>query len=445
VITLSFYEQVFAIAEKVLLKYPLCDACLGRLFAKLGVGLSNINRGYSIKTVLSMKLHAQYTRGEVSREYFEKIAENAGSVVASMYKKLFNTDLKSRECYLCHNMLSSQLYDSIAEKAIRELEKYNVTSFLIGVSLDKEVLNRELELLLECGLSYAESVKREIKREIGKIIRDKSGLKPDFTDPDAIVMVTFNRDLKEYNVEIEVKPLLLHGRYWKLARRISQVPWITRSEVKKYPLSIQEYIEKTLKDLFKASKILIHAAGREDIDARMIGSGRPLVIEIKSPLRRDLNIEFINKHINLVRDAPVKLHVEGTASRKCIRLLKESSKKSSKIYRVCIYSPFEDVDEDELKKLGEIFNNIIVHQKTPLRVLRRKKREHVRARRVYSVRAIRITPRVFEVLIHCEGGLYIKELVHGDQGRTTPSFATALNKVLIPVELDVLYVEEKTL
>lgn len=442
---MNFYEQVFAIAEKVLLKYPLCDACLGRLFAKLGVGLSNSDRGYSIKTVLSMKLHTQYTRGEVTRELFEKIAENAGSVVASVYKKLFNADLKSRECYLCQNMLSSQLYDNIAEKAIRELEKYSVVSFLVGVSLDREVLNRELEILLECGLSYAESIKREIKREIGKIIRDKSGLKPDFTDPDAIVMVTFSRDLKEYNVEVEVKPLLLLGRYWKLARRISQIPWITRCGVKKYPLSIQEYVEKTLKDLFKASKILIHAAGREDVDARMIGSGRPLVVEIKAPFRRDLNIEFINKYINLIGGVPVKLYVEGAAPRKYIRLLKESSKRSSKVYRICAYSPFKDVDEGELRKLEEMFNNTIVHQKTPLRVLRRKKREHVRARRVYSVRATRITPRVFEALVHCEGGLYIKELVHGDQGRTAPSFTTALNKILIPVELDVLYVEEKTL
>lgn len=444
-IILSFYEQVFTIAEKVLLKYPLCDACLGRLFAKLGVGLSNTERGYSIKTILSMKLHSQYIKGEVSKEFFEKIAVNADSIVASTYRKLFNTDLILKECYLCHNVLSSRLYEEVAEKAIRELRKYDVTSFLVGVTLDKEILNRELQLLLECGLSYAESIKREIKREIGKLIRDKSGLRPDFTDPDAIVMVTFSRDLKECSVKVEVKPLLLRGRYWKLARRISQVPWITRSGVKKYALSIQEYIEGVLRDLFKASEILIHAAGREDVDARMIGSGRPLIIEIKSPLKRDVSVEFINKYIDTARNVPIKLHIEGTALRKCIRLLKETSKKSSKIYRVCIYSPFEDIDEAELRKLEEVFNNVTIYQKTPLRVLRRKKREHIRVRKVYSVRATRITPRVFEVLIYCEGGLYIKELVHGDQGRTNPSFTSALNKILIPIELDVLYVEEKVI
>jgi len=440
----EFYNHILGRAERVLTKYPLCDACLGRLFAKLGLGLSNAERGRSIKTLLSMKLHSLYSKGEISREYFENIALNANSAVMSTYIRLFNVNLKPRECFLCRNNLNQQLYEKIASEAIRELKKHSVSSFLVGVTLDKEISDRELQVLLECGIEYAESIKREVKREVGKLIRDKSAFKPDFVNPEALVMISFNNDFTSYQLEVEIKPILLYGRYWKLARRISQVPWYTPSGVKKYPLSVQEYVEKVFKELLGASRVVIHAAGREDVDARMIGSGRPLVIEVKSPVQRGIDIEEIKKSIESQGPAPLILSVESVVPRKTVSALKELSKRASKVYRVCVYSPHEDVGESDLMRLEEVFNNITVHQKTPLRVLRRRRRERERVRRVYAVKTFKISSMLFEALIHCDGGLYIKELVHGDQGRTVPSFASTLNKILIPVELDVLCVEEKT-
>jgi tRNA pseudouridine synthase 10 len=439
----NFYDDVLGRAERILVKYPLCDACLGRLFARLGLGVSNAERGRALKTLLAMKLHVQYARGEISREYFERVAANAGSAVATTYKKLFNSELSARECYMCRNALTPQMYERLAEEAIKELEKLHVASFLVGVTLDKELAGRELQLLLECGLEYAESLKREIKREVGKIIRDKSGLKPDFVNPDAVVVISFNSEFTNYSVSVEVKPLLLYGRYWKLGRRMSQTPWYTLSGVKKYPLSVQESVESAVKSLFNASKVVIHAAGREDVDARMIGSGRPLVIEVKSPLKRSTSVEELREYVALHSRGPVKLAIEGPAPRRAVALLKELSKRASKVCRVCVYSPFEDISESELRRLEELFANATIHQMTPLRVIRRKRRERERVKRVYAVRAVKLTSRVFEALIHCEGWLYVKELVHGDQGRTNPSFASVLNKTLIPIELDVLYVEEK--
>jgi tRNA pseudouridine synthase 10 len=176
----------------------------------------------------------------------------------------------------------------------------------------------------------------------------------------------------------------------------------------------------------------------------MIGSGRPLVIEVKSPVQRGIDIEEIKKSIESQGPAPLILSVESVVPRKTVSALKELSKRASKVYRVCVYSPHEDVSESDLMRLEEVFNNITVRQKTPLRVLRRRRRERERVRRVYAVKTFKISSMLFEALIHCDGGLYIKELVHGDQGRTVPSFASTLNRILIPVELDVLYVEEKT-
>ena len=45
--------------------------------------------------------------------------------------------------------------------------------------------------------------------------------------------------------------------------------------------------------------------------------------------------------------------------------------------------------------------------------------------------------------VRTQGGLYIKELVSGDEGRTSPSFAEILGADAKCVELDVVAVLEK--
>jgi tRNA pseudouridine synthase 10 len=42
--------------------------------------------------------------------------------------------------------------------------------------------------------------------------------------------------------------------------------------------------------------------------------------------------------------------------------------------------------------------------------------------------------------IRCQGGLYVKELVTGDEGRTTPSVSEILKNKAKPIKLDVLNV-----
>ncbi|MEM4476186.1 MAG: hypothetical protein QXG07_02745, partial [Desulfurococcaceae archaeon] len=51
-------------AAKILEKYPLCNHCLGRLYAKLGRGILNEVRGLSIKTVLAMEYHRRMQTAE---------------------------------------------------------------------------------------------------------------------------------------------------------------------------------------------------------------------------------------------------------------------------------------------------------------------------------------------------------------------------------------------
>ncbi|MEM2383445.1 MAG: tRNA pseudouridine(54/55) synthase Pus10, partial [Desulfurococcaceae archaeon] len=57
---------------------------------------------------------------------------------------------------------------------------------------------------------------------------------------------------------------------------------------------------------------------------------------------------------------------------------------------------------------------------------------------VYEVKARLINGRIYEALIKAEGGLYVKELISGDRGRTDPSFTSFLNASNTCIELDVI-------
>jgi len=45
--------------------------------------------------------------------------------------------------------------------------------------------------------------------------------------------------------------------------------------------------------------------------------------------------------------------------------------------------------------------------------------------------------------IRCQGGLYVKELVTGDEGRTEPNVSKIVDAKAEPLELDVLNVSVK--
>ncbi len=80
-----------------------------------------------------------------------------------------------------------------------------------------------------------------------------------------------------------------------------------------------------------------------------------------------------------------------------------------------------------------------IHQQTPLRVLHRRA-DLVREKYIYEANIKRLAPNRVEMKIRCQGGLYIKELVSGNEGRTVPSIASIINAEAKPLELDVLNV-----
>jgi len=57
-------DHIFRTASAILSEGPICDHCMGRLFAKLSTGLTNNQRGAAVKLALAME--ADHTRRETS-------------------------------------------------------------------------------------------------------------------------------------------------------------------------------------------------------------------------------------------------------------------------------------------------------------------------------------------------------------------------------------------
>lgn len=429
----SVSKELIEKAVEVLKRYPLCDRCLGRMFALLGRGWSNKERGDALKRVILMALHTRIREGDKEAvRMLRELAPSIGEQAKQLYEEVVGEDLKPAKCYICGSMLETWIRRA-AEKASKLLIENDARDFLVAAKLSDDIREREDEIKRRFGLIYSESIGSEIKREVSKIVQSKTGLKPNFINPDAVVVVY----VPGGDVELQLMPLLLRGVYWKTARRISQSYWITRQGVKRYPLSVEEAMQPLL-GLYRSEDLVLHASGREDADARMLGSGRPFVVELKKPRLRRVDIYNAEKQVETYSNGMVRVKFMGEASRRDVVDLKSEHQRKTKLYKALIVVD-KEISEEELKSLEKFFTNREISQRTPRRV-RHRRPDIVRERIVFSVKARRIASNVFEALIQAEGGLYIKELVSGDEGDTSPSFSEFLGVRAFCIELDVIEV-----
>lgn len=67
----------------------------------------------------------------------------------------------------------------------------------------------------------------------------------------------------------------------------------------------------------------------------------------------------------------------------------------------------------------------------------------IRDKLIYGLEAKLINPHFFILFVLSSAGTYIKEFVHGDLGRTTPSVGSILGSEVDIYQLDVLELYEK--
>jgi tRNA pseudouridine synthase 10 len=429
---------------KMMERHPLCDHCLGRQFALLGHGIENDERGRSIKLVLALEAHTVSLTDKEGVKVLKTLATNGFSKTAQellqKLKKRFPKKTISKRCFLCEDKFKD--IENLAREALTLLEAYEYNSFLVGTELPTSVEEREDEFKAEFITDYGESMRNEFGRLMGKMIAEKSGKNVEFMKPDIVVLV----DPYAPSVKLQINPLFVAGRYRKYVRNIPQSKWFC-SECrgkgcekcnwtgKMYPESVEEIIAKPFLDATEGAKSSFHASGREDIDARMLGHGRPFVIEITRPRRRFLKYKKLEREVNTYGKGKVAVSGLKLVNKDIVRKLK-SGESMQKEYRVTI--EFENaVAPDDIAHLRNRLTNSVITQKTPVRVLHRRA-DLTREKYIYDVGIRKLSPRKLEMKLRCQGGLYIKELVTGDEGRTTPNVSEVLGNKAKPVKLDVL-------
>lgn len=398
------------------MKRDLCDHCLGRLFAQIGTGLTNKQRGESLRLGVTLK---RVLKGEP----------------LPMHEK----------CWVCEELFNS--VERFAEAAVTKLSTVEYDTFLIGSKVDPEILEREERLWGEVGGEYAESIKSELNREIGKIVEAKTGKHVDFSHPDVVAVV----DTRFASVELEITPLFIYGRYKKYSREIPQTRWVCtlcrgrgckrcNFKGKMYETSIQEIIGEPILKAAKGVDHFFHGMGREDIDVRMLGNGRPFIIEIREPKKRMLDLRSLEKVINESGEGIIEVSDLRLSSRAEVKRIKSAS--PEKVYRVEILLNGK-VNKEKINEVLQSFKNTRITQQTPTRVAHRRA-DKTREKKIVNITAEDIGDDVITLVIRAEAGTYIKEFVHGDGGRTRPSLSELLGVPCEVKSLDVIEVADNT-
>jgi len=397
-------EKILKIADMILKKYHLCDHCLGRTFAKVETGLTNKKRG------------------EIIREHLK------------VYKK---TDIK--KCWLCNGLINEIIHFS---NLIRDsLSHFEYDTFLIGSKVDEEIIDKELELIDFSGSQFSESIKTELNREIGKILEYKLKKKVNFEKPTIMAIIDTSFDV----VRLQISSLFIYGKYRKFRRDIPQTKWFCKichgkgCKVcnylgKLYKTSIEEIIAKRFLEITGGDGEAFHGCGREDVDVRMLGNGRPFVLEIKNPKIRNLNLLKLQKEINSVNKNDLEIfHLRYSNKDEITRLKHSNFKKTYRIVLKCV----SNINNEKLKKAALSLRGKKIGQFTPSRVAHRRAKM-VREKHIYNCR-IESTDGVKATLIlEAESGTYIKELISGDGGRTKPNLSDIIGIPCQVTALDVI-------
>ena len=374
-------------------------------------------------------------------------------------------------------------------------------------------------------------------------------------NPEVMVLV----DTLTLQPKVEVRSLYLYGRYRKLERGIPQTRWPCRAckgrdggcemcegSGQQYPTNVQDEVGEPLRAAYQARDTAFHGMGREDIDVRCLGRGRPFVIEMKAPMRRYADLVEMTDMVNATSAGCVEIselrpsrrsevaRIKGTAAEKSYTIRfrigsevhspagekrgcdkprrggagenpseqkelsgeggsgdqaggesaraqvasgdqvggesesgdqaggdgesgdqvggesesgdqagggessaseSESQFDADEASGGAPLSPPKWSDEEVRERISSLAGVTLVQQ-TPQRVAHRRA-DKARKRKVVAIENIIVEGDEAQMDVRVESGTYVKELVHSDEGRTTPSVAEQLGLVCEVVWLDV--------
>ncbi len=363
-------------------------------------------------------------------------AESAPLAMPSGYQVVPEDD---DSCHICGGLLKRLRPSAVLP--LPELSSWEYDTFWIGTKVEFGLLAREQEVAKDFGIESPRSIKVDINRSIGLLIAAETGREARLANPDMLIII----DVPFMTYELEPAPLFIYGRYRKLARGIPQTKWPCRKchgkgcascnfRGKMYETSVEEFVAGPAMKTTSAVSHSFHGMGREDIDALMLGEGRPFILQLDRPKRRLIDLQTLCSQINSECAGNVQVSDLRFSSRDEVRNLKAAAPHKAYVAR------FTTVDKVNKERLDEVLSGLsgkTLSQRTPLRVAHRRA-DLVRMRTVVECRLLEYDGEMASVEIVAESGTYIKEFVTGDGGRTVPSVAESLGTGCKVISLDVM-------
>lgn len=358
---------------------------------------------------------------------------------------LTNPDLSDvgsgSDCPTCENLMDDAR--NISEIISSACEGIEYATMQVGVHIPKDLMEEEDAIRTRYGAPASTPLKATFVEEIQSILTGEIG-DIEFVKerPDLMILI----DTLTLRVEVDVRPVFIYGRYIKNSREIPQTRWPCRScrgrqggceacgsSGLQYEDSVQDLIGIPFAGTMGAEDTAFHGMGREDIDVRCLGNGRPFVLEVKSPRSRSPDLAEFESKISSTSGGRVVVNSLRFSDRKEVARIKQT--RSEKTYTIR-FSTEEAIDQENAVSLIHSLSGKTVEQQTPRRVSHRRA-DKIRKRKIVSIDNVEVHGEEIEMTLRCEAGTYIKELVHSDEGRTVPSVSGTLNSKCEVIWLDV--------
>lgn len=322
------------------------------------------------------------------------------------------------DCHVCRGRAME--VGRMAGEAAALIKKEDASGFSISTMIPKDWLIREEEVW---DVRSGQSIKDFLNRRISRELQAATGL-PYENEADCRAVFDFSTG----KVSLERNDLFIFGRYKKLVPGLSQSRWLCSrcngkgcdacgGKGKNYE-SVEERIGEPLKKAAEADGYVLHASGREDVDATNT-AGRPFVLMLTNPGRRAPGLEKAAAEIAGSGEVAVTgLRIVG---RPFVEVVTESH--FDKTYEAHVEFGRQLNDDDKAKIRG--LEGKTLAQQTPQRVAHRRA-DLIRHRKVKRMELMSAAGSRAVLRITAEAGTYIKELVSGDDGRTEPSIAGLL-------------------
>lgn len=344
-------------------------------------------------------------------------------------------------CPLCENLFED--VDNIVERITEQTGELDHGSLQIGVHVPKDLIQEEDRIRTRHGATGSRPLKASFSDAVQAGITSRmAGIEFVKERPDLMILI----DCLTLRVDVDIRPVFIYGRYRKLGRGIPQTRWPCRAcrgraegceacegTGLQYPDSVQDLIGEPFRLALSADDTSFHGMGREDIDVRCLGRGRPFVLELKRPRTRRTDLDEIVAAVNANSAEKIEICDLRWSNRSEVSRVKETRSEKSYTIRFRIEDPPE---ESAIIASISSLSGVTLEQQTPKRVSHRRA-DKKRKRKVVSIDKISVEGDEVQFSVRCEAGTYVKELVHSDEGRTVPSVTSVLERPCEVIWLDV--------